>query len=56
MTWKPALTPTQAKKANTFKVETESCYVEINGNTVYLEVSEATENVLYVNHWQTSKK
>ena len=33
-----------------FNVDT-SCYVEINGYTIYIEVSEATDNVPLVNYW-----
>ena len=29
-----------------------SAYVKINGYTIYLEVSAATDNVPYVSHWQ----
>jgi len=47
--WKPALTPTQAK-AETFSADS-CCYVEINGYTVYIEVSSATDNVPLVNYW-----
>ena len=47
--WKPALTPAQAK-AETFSAD-KSCYVEINGYTVYIEVSSATDNVPLVNYW-----
>jgi len=47
--WKPALTPEQAK-AETFSAD-KSCYVQINGYTVYIEVSSATDNVPLVNYW-----
>lgn len=33
-----------------FNVDT-SCYVEINGYTIYIEVSEATDNAPLVNYW-----
>ncbi len=29
----------------------KSCYVEINGYTVYIEVSEATDNAPLVDYW-----
>ena len=38
------------KGAPKFSAET-SCYVEINGYTVYIEVSGATDNVPYVSYW-----
>ena len=38
------------KGAPKFSAET-SCYVEINGYTVYIEVSGATDNVPLVNYW-----
>lgn len=49
MTWKPALTPEQAK-AKTFSAD-KSCYVQIGGHTIYIEVSEATDNAPLVNYW-----
>ena len=49
MSWKPALTPEQAK-AETFSAD-KSCYVQIGGYTVYIEVSEATDNAPLVNYW-----
>ena len=47
--WKPALTPIQAK-AETFSAD-KSCYVEINGYTVYIEVTDATDGVPHVSYW-----
>lgn len=38
------------KGAPKFKADV-SCYVEINGYTIYLEVSGATDNVPLVNYW-----
>ena len=33
-----------------------SAYVKINGYTIYLEVSAATDNIPYVSHWKDSSE
>lgn len=39
------------KQTPTFTAPDESCYVQINGFTIYIEVSEATDNAPLVNYW-----
>tara|TARA_R100001463_G_scaffold34808_2_gene76278 strand:- start:420 stop:554 length:135 start_codon:yes stop_codon:yes gene_type:complete len=33
-----------------------SAYIELNGFTIYVEVSEATENKPYISYWEKEEK
>ena len=43
------------KQAPTFTAPHESCYVQINGFTIYIEVSEATRSIPYVYYYDETK-
>ena len=43
------------QQAPTFTAPDESCYVQINGFTIYIEVSEATRSIPYVSYYEKEK-